>query len=208
MELKKNNEVQDESLKKGKISVEDQVIRLFDDVIEADETIQKGFKPNKKKVFASFIIFDVIVAFFFSLTILGMWLDGEIPQKEKIIGTCIVAGVVLLIVALTMWFVSLYYKNAYYVYTNKRIIVRTGVFGVDFHSLDIENIGASNVCVSLLDKMVGKNIGSIRFGSNSSPITNSYYGFMNIENPYQVYKEIKGYIQTIQTSEKETETKK
>ena len=208
MELKKNNEVQDESLKKGKISVEDQVIRLFDDVIEADETIQKGFKPNKKKVFASFIIFDVIVAFFFSFTILGMWLDGEIPQKEKIIGTCIVAGVVLLIVALTMWFVSLYYKNAYYVYTNKRIIVRTGVFGVDFHSLDIENIGASNVCVSLLDKMVGKNTGSIRFGSNSSPITNSYYGFMNIENPYQVYKEIKGYIQTIQTSEKETETKK
>lgn len=206
--MKKNNEVQDESLKKGKISVEDQVIRLFDDVIEADETIQKGFKPNKKKVFASFIIFDVIVAFFFSLTILGMWLDGEIPQKEKIIGTCIVAGVVLLIVALTMWFVSLYYKNAYYVYTNKRIIVRTGVFGVDFHSLDIENIGASNVCVSLLDKMVGKNTGSIRFGSNSSPITNSYYGFMNIENPYQVYKEIKGYIQTIQTSEKETETKK
>lgn len=206
--MKKNNEVQDESLKKGKISVEDQVIRLFDDVIEADETIQKGFKPNKKKVFASFIIFDVIVAFFFSLTILGMWLDGEIPQKEKIIGTCIVAGVVLLIVALTMWFVSLYYKNAYYVYTNKRIIVRTGVFGVDFHSLDIDNIGASNVCVSLLDKMVGKNTGSIRFGSNSSPITNSYYGFMNIENPYQVYKEIKGYIQTVQTSEKETETKK
>lgn len=206
--MKKNNEVQDESLKKGKISVEDQVIRLFDDVIEADETIQKGFKPNKKKVFASYIIFDVIVAFFFSLTILGMWLDGEIPQKERIIGTCIVAGVVLFIVALTMWFVSLYYKNAYYVYTNKRIIVRTGVFGVDFHSLDIENIGASNVCVSLLDKMVGKNTGSIRFGSNSSPITNSYYGFMNIENPYQVYKEIKGYIQTIQTSEKETETKK
>ena len=40
--MKKNNEVQDESLKKGKISVEDQVIRLFDDVIEADETIQKG----------------------------------------------------------------------------------------------------------------------------------------------------------------------
>lgn len=206
--MKKNNEVQDENLKKGKISVEDQVIRLFDDVIEADETIQKGFKPNKKKVFATFIIFDVIVAFFFSFTILGMWLDGEIPQKEKIIGTCIVAGVVLLIVALTMWFVALYYKNAYYVYTNKRIIVRTGVFGVDFHSLDIENIGASNVCVSLLDKMVGKNTGSIRFGSNSSPITNSYYGFMNIENPYQVYKEIKGYIQTIQTSEKETETKK
>lgn len=202
------NNIQDENLKKGKVAIEDQVIRLFDDVIEADETIQKGFKPNKKKVFASFIIFDVIVAFFFSLTILGMWLDGEIPQKEKIIGTCIVAGVVLLIVSLTMWFVSLYYKNAYYVYTNKRIIVRTGVFGVDFHSLDIDNIGASNVCVSLLDKMVGKNTGSIRFGSNSSPITNSYYGFMNIENPYQVYKEIKGYIQTIQTSEKETETKK
>lgn len=200
--MKKNNDVQDDSLKKGKISVDDQVIRLFDDVIEADETIQKGFKPNKKKVFASYIIFDVIVAFFFSFTILGMWLDGEIPQKERIIGTCIVAGVILLIVVLTMWFVALYYKNAYYVYTNKRIIVRMGVFGVDFHSLDIENIGASNVCVSLLDKMVGKNTGSIRFGSNSSPISNSYYNFANIEDPYQVYKEIKEYIRSVQDENK------
>ena len=68
-------------------------------------------------------------------------------------------------------------------------------------SLDIKNIGASNVCVTFLDKIVRKNTGSIRFGSNSSPISNSYYSFSNIENPYQVYKEIKEYMRNIQEKE-------
>lgn len=199
--MKKNNEIQDENLKNGKISVDDQVIRLFDDVLEVDETIQKGYKPNKKKVFASYVFFYILISLFCGFLILGLWLDGEISQNEKIIGTCCTGAVVLVVVLLTMWFVSLYYKNSYYVYTNKRIIVRTGVFGVDFHSLDIKNIGASNVCVTFLDKIVRKNTGSIRFGSNSSPISNSYYSFSNIENPYQVYKEIKEYMRNIQEKE-------
>lgn len=196
------NNIQDENLKKGKVAIEDQVIRLFDDVLEADEVIQKGYKPNKKRVFASSIFFDVIVALFIGIALLGMWLDQDMPMNERIIGTCCVVGVLLLIVGIMTWFVALYYKNVFYVYTNKRVIVRTGIFGVDFHSLDIDNIGASDVCVTFLDKIVRKNTGSIRFGSNSSPISNSYYNFANIEDPYQVYKEIKEYIRSVQDKNK------
>lgn len=199
--MKNKNSVQDENLKKGKISVEDQIFRLFDDVIESDETIQKGYKPNKTKVFVSYVFMDILISLFLGFIVLGLWLDGEVPQSEKIIGTCVVSGTIVFIVTVTMWFVSLYYKNVFYVYTNKRIIVRTGVFGVDFHSLDLENIGASNVCVSFLDKLIRKNTGSIRFGSNSSPISNSYYSFSNIEDPYKVYKEIKEYIRVVQEKE-------
>lgn len=196
------NNIQDENLKKGKVAIEDQVIRLFDDVLEADEVIQKGYKPNKKRVFASSIFFDIIVALFIGIALLGMWLDQDMPMNERIIGTCCVVGVLLLIVGIMTWFVALYYKNVFYVYTNKRVIVRTGIFGVDFHSLDIDNIGASDVCVTFLDKIVRKNTGSIRFGSNSSPISNSYYNFANIEDPYQVYKEIKEYIRSVQDKNK------
>lgn len=192
------NNIQDENLKKGKVAIEDQVIRLFDDVLEVGEVIQKGYKPNKAKFAFSRVIIDLLFVLVVGAIILGLWFDSEIVYKEKIVGTCVAGGALFSLTLLVMWFSILCYKNTFYVYTNKRIIIRTGIFGVDYHSLDLKNIGASDVCVTFLDKIIRKNTGSIKFGSNSSPIANSYYNFANIENPYQVYKEIKEYIQSIQ----------
>ena len=71
------------------------------------------------------------------------------------------------------------------------------IFGVDFKSLDLSVIGAVNVYVSLLDKIVHKDTGSLKFGSPSSPIAgedSSAYGFSHISQPYETCKEIKVYI--------------
>lgn len=200
--MTKKNDIQDSALKGGKVELEDELFRKFNDVIESDEKIVGGFKPNKTKVFASklliFMLFFVVMTAF---VVLGLWLDCEIVMKEKIIGTSVAGGVFLLTFAVTLWFTSLYYKNTFYVYTNKRIIIRTGIFGVDFHSLDIQNIGASDVCVSFVDKLLRKNTGSVKFGSNSSPMNSqspSHYGFLHVENPYQVHKQIKEYIKLIE----------
>lgn len=192
------NNIQDENLKKGKVAIEDQVIRLFDDVLEVGEVIQKGYKPNKAKFAFSRVITALLFVLAVGAIIIGLWFDSEIVYNEKIVGTCVAGGALFSLTLLVMWFSILCYKNTFYVYTNKRIIIRTGIFGVDYHSLDLKNIGASDVCVSFLDKIIRKNTGSIKFGSNSSPIANSYYNFANIEDPYQVYKEIKEYIQSIQ----------
>lgn len=203
--MKNKDQIQDQNLKDGKILFEDELVRNFDDIIEKDEKIIKGYKPNKKKVFVSkSLSIAFLMLFFVTFAMLALWMSDEsITQSEQVIGTIIIASLFVLIFILNLIFVSLYYKNTYYVYTNKRIIIRTGVFGVDYHSLDLKNIGASDVCVSLLDKIVRKNTGSIVFGSNSSPIggeKSSHYDFSHIEKPYEVYKEIKEYIQEIQNS--------
>lgn len=105
---------------------------------------------------------------------------------------------VLLVLYLPVFiFTKIYYNKLYYAYSNKRIIIRTGIIGVDYKSLDLSMIGAVNVYVSLLDKLVGKNTGSITFGSMASPISAgnaSSYKFANVNNPYELYKEIKNVI--------------
>lgn len=200
--MSKKNSVQDDGLKGGKVELEDELFRKFNDIIESDEKIVGGFKPVRSRVFVSNILCPFM---FFGLIAVAMllmlWLDSEIGKSEAIVGTCVVCGVFVLLFGIMFWFTALYFKNTYYVYTNKRIIIRTGVFGVDFHSLDIKNIGASEVKVSLIDKLLRKNTGSIKFGSNASPINSersTNYGFLHIENPYQVHKQIKEYIKSIQ----------
>ena len=59
-------------------------------------------------------------------------------------------------------------------------------------------IGAVNVYVSLIDKILKKDTGSIMFGSTASPIgyqsAGSIYKFNHIKMPYETCKEVKSYI--------------
>ena len=193
--------VADESMKQGEISLEDQVIRLFNDVLETDEKIVKGFKPNKLKLFFSrLLLVGVPCLFILMLGLFAFFIpDPETPYSTSLAVMIVSSCLSAIIFCLSIFFTCLYYKNTYYVYTNKRVIIRTGVFGVDFKSLDLKNVGAFDVYVSLLDKILRKNTGTVKFGSNSSPINsaNGSYQFAHIEKPYEVYKDIKEHINKI-----------
>ena len=80
------------------------------------------------------------------------------------------------------------YKNLYYAYTNKRLIVRKGAFGNSYDSLDYKNITSVSVQVGFLDR--NTNTGSLRFVSPSSHHEHPLI-FANIENPYQEMNKIK-----------------
>ena len=122
--------------------------------------------------------------------------EGYVVDKSLLlvpIGGWVVSMLVVLLIA------SIYYKNLYYAYSNKRIIIRSGVFGVDFKSLDMSMIGAVNVYVSLIDKILRKNTGTILFGSTASPLnygqtSGTCYKFTHIKMPYETCKEVKSYI--------------
>ncbi len=82
------------------------------------------------------------------------------------------------------------YKNTYYAYTNKRLIVRSGVFGISYASMEYKDLTSSSVSVGFLDKAC--NTGTLRFVNPSAhgrPILFKY-----VENPYVLMKEIKDYI--------------
>lgn len=141
--------------------------KLFNDILEKDEEIVKVIKPSKARYWEA-PLFPFAIPLFWPHFIVLM------------VGTLFTLP----------FFYARGYKNLYYAYTNKRLIVRSGTIGVDYRSLDFKDITATSVNVGLLDR--GGKTGSISFKSPSTHISFNY-----VEKPYDLMKEIKEYMNTI-----------
>jgi len=178
---------------------------VFNDVIDEKEEIIAVLKPNAKKFWwvVGIVLFSITVFFnaLFILTVFGIYSDGGIKDLCTVWLTIIIAGgVSLLAVVIVILLASLAFHNRYYAYSNKRILIRSGVFGVDFKVLEYKLLGAMTVNVNVIDKILGGKTGSIRFGSASSPIMGfrggfsaamNAFAFTHIEKPYELLREIK-----------------
>ena len=172
---------------------------LFGVVLDKDETIQKVYKPCAAKAFLKSILLTALIMLFMcGTTCLGMFVPEEGGESLPAVWAVVPAGVFVVAEILCIWLTSLWCKKTFYAYSDKRLIIRTGIIGVDFKCLDLKSIGAADVSVSLLDKILGKNTGSIRFGSMSSPINSekAAYSFSHILAPYETYREIKEIIES------------
>lgn len=172
--------------------------KQFEKVLDNDEKVLGVFKPHKGKFFISNIILVSLCLLMFAVPGIIACLCPEEGLEPSIIGAIIVGAIYVFCVLGEVLFAAIYYKNLYYAYTNKRVIVRSGIFGVDFKSLDMSMIGAINVYVSVIDKIVNKDTGTVTFGSMASPMYNanggSNYKFAQIKMPYEICKEIKAKI--------------
>lgn len=167
---------------------------IFDLVLEKDEKVIETFKPNKfKTYFKAIFNFTWILILALAPLAIGLFVPEEGMDPAKPIWSLVPIGAFVLGEILFVLFLNMYYKKTFYAYTNKRVLIRTGIVGVDYKSLDLKSVGAMDVYVSLLDKMLGKNTGTLRFGSMSSPMNSgvSSYQFAHIQNPYEIYKKIK-----------------
>lgn len=170
---------------------------LFSHILDDDEKIIKVFKPNKGKLFLSSIVLNFIWSFWFLAFGIFAVLVPDEGEKINPIYVLIPIGIYFVLMFAIIIFTSIHYKNVYYAYSNKRIIIRSGIFGIDYKSLDMSMIGAIDVYVSLLDKIMKKNTGNLTFGSAASPVgesKSSGYRFNHITMPYETCKEIKSYI--------------
>ncbi|MDE1170599.1 MAG: PH domain-containing protein [Verrucomicrobium sp.] len=81
--------------------------------------------------------------------------------------------------------------NVRYAFTNRRLLIRSGVFGIDFKALDYDRIQELDVTVNPVEKILG--VGSIRAfsGQTNAKGVPVYDRFIGIEDPYGVYKRIK-----------------
>ena len=106
---------------------------------------------------------------FFALHLIPFW--GSIVNMIRL---CLVVG------------------NTYYAVTSKRILIRGGVWGTSFQSIDFDQIG--NVEVKAKPSAATSVKGSIRFYTKQ-PITNRGRGtltsFVGISNPFEVFKLVK-----------------
>ena len=168
---------------------------MFKDVLEKDEQIIKVYKPNKCKT---------AWWWFFMQLMAWIWLPlislAAIDTAHFWMVFGISMGITAFAVLITSLLGILWYKNRFFAYTNKRVLIRGGIIGIDYKSLEFKSLTATVVVVSLLDKLVRKNTGSIKFGSAASPMLSMWSGhsnqfmFQHVQKPYDILREIKEYI--------------
>lgn len=78
---------------------------------------------------------------------------------------------------------KLEYKNVVYAITNKRVLIRDGIVGIDFKSIDFAEIDNIHVHVNILEKI--RNVGTIVCSVDSKN-----YNLMSVKDPYQVFKQL------------------
>ena len=187
----------------------------FELILDSDETIVKTYKPNRKRFvivgfigcLPSLIIPGIIIMFaIFGLTgIIEMTDEAGNPDTSGSVVMLIFASIFALFLLIGAFYPLMRYKKALYCITNKRIIIRHGIIGVDFKSLNLKDISAVFVEVNFLDKWVRPNTGTIRFGSAATPMLqgnqrNGYvpFAFQHIDDPYETYREVKTYVDNAQ----------
>ncbi|MDR2171729.1 MAG: PH domain-containing protein [Planctomycetaceae bacterium] len=82
------------------------------------------------------------------------------------------------------------YNNVAYTFTNKRVMMRSGLLGIDYQIIDYDKIHDIQVNVNPFEKYL--NVGSILFNTGidlrGHVISKRFYG---IENPYEIFRRIK-----------------
>lgn len=144
---------------------------VFEEILEKDEQVVKVLKPNKSRYFKSFFGMFYIPIFWPHLIVL----------------------MVLSLFTFPIW-ISKACNNTYYAYTNKRLIVRRGIFGNSYHSLEYKDITSTSVNVGFFDK--SSKTGSLVFVNPSSHHEHPMC-FAHIKNPYKEMNEIKEYITSL-----------
>ncbi|MDX9916502.1 MAG: PH domain-containing protein [Gudongella sp.] len=85
------------------------------------------------------------------------------------------------------------YQNTIFCYTDKRVIVRSGFWGVDYKSTEFDAIRTIEVNVNPLENSMG--LGTIRINeehvSNGKSTTRLGKRLYGISRPYEVYKDLK-----------------
>jgi len=95
---------------------------------------------------------------------------------------------------LNMFRLALVHQNTFYAITSKRLMLRTGFFGIDFKAVDYDKIQNLEVNVGPLEKLF--NVGTIRVFTGEYAHTKNgtrplFNEFIAIDEPYEVFKKIK-----------------
>ncbi|MCL2846433.1 MAG: PH domain-containing protein [Firmicutes bacterium] len=180
-----------------------EMAQVFEPILEKGEHVVRVFKPSKAK-FGWFWGLSWFISWFWVpfISIGFLWNNNEWVGADSTfwlvfgitMGVFVLSGLLYLLLG---W---LWFRNRFYAYTDRRILIRAGIIGIDYKSLEYKSLTAKVVKVSLLDKMVRRNTGTINFGSAASPVLSIWSGhsnqftFPHICKPYETLKEINEYM--------------
>ncbi len=167
---------------------------MFNEILDKDEEIRWSSQPNFTTWMLSGIVLVLILGSFGGFVGLFLIIAGMAAPSDGMI--LAIPGLVAFVVVccVCIWFMFwLYFShgNTAYAFTNKRVLMRSGVFGTDFQIIDYDKIRDMQVNVGPIEKMC--HVGSILFNTgeirpNGHPILKRFSG---IENPYDVFRQLK-----------------
>ena len=174
-------------------------LKTIEDVIGSDEQILWSGKPKKRAY--------LINAFTKMLPIALIWLlfDGafiglmigtmdEIPAPVKIF---MVVFFLFHLMPVWIWLSNVLtanrqHENLEYAFTNKRIIIKSGIIGIDFKNIYYSEIDSVNLRVGLVDRI--EKVGDIYIKSIGG--ANVLY---DLENPYSLTEKLQKIVVDIKT---------
>jgi len=156
-----------------------------EDILSEDEQILQRLSPNKKvfileaifKGLPVALLWGAFDAFFIIMMINAHAFDDNLPL---LIG--VIAFFAFHLLPLWMYIVSVVrniagFKNIEYVFTNQRIIVRSGLIGIDFKNIYYTSIEGINCKVGIFDRMF--KVGDLYIKAHNQSVV-----LMDITTPY------------------------
>ncbi len=165
---------------------------------EGEEVLWRG-KPKKSAYILNKVLYMLPVVLLWlaiDVTLLCVVYILDTPTLVRVFVTCFIAVHLL---PFWMWLsgvitASRRYKNMDYALTNRRVIIRSGLIGIDFESVGYKDIVNVNLRVGLIDRML--KVGDLYFENAQRGRKNVFF---DIENPYEAYKVAQRVVSDIQT---------
>jgi membrane protein YdbS with pleckstrin-like domain len=170
---------------------------LFNDILDRDEKVLWAGRPN----FTTFMCTGLpllgigiiwgILDLCFIMVAFGRQTIGHGPPLLFIVPFFAVHLFPCWGSVLYMFWLYFSYGNTAYAFTNKRVMIRSGVFGIDYQIIDYDKIRDYQVNIGPIENMFG--VGSVLF--NTGEVSHKGHPmlkrFSGIENPYDVFRQLK-----------------
>lgn len=193
----------------------------FSNILSEDEKIIEVYKPNKFRAVGLTLIRNAVLFLFMAAIVVVFALIPYFKDLNSSDVTCMVNGIetsgadckqidqIYLIIPIclaslivVLFFSSVFttlikFNKTFFCYTNKRIIVRTGYFKLEYQFIDYNQISNVELKTDLLDKICKPNTGTIIFTSSEKDSSGNEKTchFFHVEHPIENYKKIKDYFE-------------
>ena len=160
----------------------------IEEMIDKDESILLRLKPNKKVfVLSSVLRFLPVALIWAALDVFFIiQIASDLSAKDLLF---IIPFFALHLFPVWRWIAGIVkayagHKNIEYVFTDKRILIRSGIIGIDFKSMFYSEIESVSVRVGLLERIF--KVGDIYILSTSQRAV-----LQDISNPYFILNRLK-----------------
>ena len=172
-----------------------------EDILNKDEQVLWKGKPKKRAYIFSSIFSMMPIAIIWLLFdggfIVAMCVGGAFSKIPIGVVIGIVAFFAVHLIPVWIWIANIItasrgYKNLEYLFTNKRIIIRSGIIGIDFKNIYYSEIESVNLKVGLIDKML--KVGDIYIKSKDKSQI-----LFDIDDPYFITQKLQEIVIDIKT---------